>query len=272
MNWLLIAFSFWVIDRLLRVVALAWRNIALRSLCSGRVSHANVRQIAPDLYELSISLVRHWQFVEGQYVFLHLPGGFNWLQSHPFSILDYSNADSSELGNLAAEPRPLRILARSKLGITKGFKAFSARPAIPVLLEGPYGPSWSLPLDDFDNITFVSGGVGFAAVFAFAKRAGSRGRHKKLHLVLVVRTSAEYHGLLPYLDEVHPSVWRSIFITEPSVIEAHPTSEETSLLTISEEYHPAVSTVTSRGRPSLHNLLCEDAEGKGSFAVVACGP
>lgn len=275
LNWILAATGFWVLDRLVRLVRLVRRNYSF-SLSQGFTrSRATVNYVAPGLYEVSIQLSRDWDYVEGQYVFLHLPSGLNWMQSHPFTILDYSQSNVSDARSVMSEDAPalldrpkLRILLRARAGLTSTLPKLAAQGKVPVLVEGPYGHSKPLPLERFDNITFIAGGVGFAAVFSHAKRAAAVAAattsvHHNLHFILVLRTHDEYHGFLTYLEELDACVKVSVYLTsKQNMVESQQPDNPVG----------CSITVETGHRPQLDYLIRRDSENAGSLAVVVCGP
>lgn len=277
------ATAFWALDRLIRLARVLWSSVGLSATQGVQTSRAEVRCVAPNLYEMSIRLVRDWHFCEGQYVFLSLPSGVNWLQSHPFTVLDYetpshaNNSDATsiksedeDVGNMEDAPL-LRILLRARGGLTATLPVLAAQSSVPILVEGPYGQSKRLPLDQYDNVTFVAGGVGFAALFCHAKRC-ARGRPsltQAAHFVLVLRETEEYRGLLPYLEVLSAEMRLSVFITQHGLQQhqhQHMEASDVSLPTL-----PNMQLEMGH-RPEVKALIQSDSHNPGSLAVVACGP
>lgn len=272
LSWILAAVVIWAADRLLRLAWMLRNNLKLTAKSGFVTTRAQTREIAPGLFEISVQLARDWTFLPGQYCFIHLPSGWSWPQSHPFSIFDYSTP--SMFGE-AQEEQPnnkpvLKIVLKAREGITASLPALEQLSDFPLLVDGPYGHTEPLPLDLYDNVTFVAGGTGLAGVFSHVKALAGKSLHRSLHLILILRAEEEFEGLLGYLESLAPAIRISTAITRPSgPSSCRPSSDEGShrRLLGESEIKPAIGQ-----RPDIPALLESDSQNAGSLAIVACGP
>lgn len=106
------ALVIWGFDRLARLARILYFNFRWsNSTRSMERSQATFRALPGNMLEVSVNMARDWDFVPGQYCFIHLPSGHRcklsaWrvcmdlttradLQSHPFTIMSYERVNDS---------------------------------------------------------------------------------------------------------------------------------------------------------------------------------
>lgn len=89
--WLYIAFTFWGLDRIVRVT----RMLALNwGVFVGRQPAATIQLLPGDEFiKVTVSPSIHWNVKAGQYCFVYFPTIFRPFESHPFSIASWSNGN-----------------------------------------------------------------------------------------------------------------------------------------------------------------------------------
>jgi NAD(P)H-flavin reductase len=132
-----------------------------------------------------VNLSRPMKLDAGQYIYLSLPSltFWSWLQSHPFTVISWSN---EERGTLELFVQPQR-----------GFTADLLRAAedgpvsFPAYITGPHGISE--PVDQYESVLAIATDFGVAAVIPYFKklidnRNKSVARARRLHFVWQVQT------------------------------------------------------------------------------------
>jgi NAD(P)H-flavin reductase len=266
-TWVWIAFAFWVFDRFLAR--------PLRLMQNG-VKRAQVTLIDDDYLQIMIPRA------EGEgHVYIYFPS-LTWRvwENHPFSVAGIScrprssrKAESANGGDkelheptvvdleshtIDAEVSGLVIFVRRHGGLTSLLaSASNSDRAIPVLVEGSYGPQVSLvphwaknPNIEYPNIICIAGGVGITGVLPFLdgrpSMGGLRGKRK---LLWGVRTE-------PLVDAV-----RSVI---PRVTEAADGQEHWN------DFDVAISVGK---RFDINSVLKEELSGvTGGTIVAVCGP
>lgn len=127
----------------------------------------------------------------GQYIYLSLPSltFWSWLQSHPFTVISWSNQEQDTL-ELFVQPR-------------RGFSADLLRAAeggpvsFPAYITGPHGISE--PVDQYESVLAIATDFGVAAVIPYFRklidnRNKSVARARRLHFVWQVQTRGMDEG------------------------------------------------------------------------------
>ncbi|KAK9578488.1 hypothetical protein V6Z92_009165 [Aspergillus fumigatus] len=132
-----------------------------------------------------VNLSRPMKLDAGQYIYLSLPSltFWSWLQSHPFTVISWSNQEQDTL-ELFIQPR-------------RGFSADLLRAAeggpvsFPAYITGPHGISE--PVDQYESVLAIATDFGVAAVIPYFRklinnRNKSVARARRLHFVWQVQT------------------------------------------------------------------------------------
>jgi hypothetical protein len=132
-----------------------------------------------------VNLSRPMKLDAGQYIYLSLPSltFWSWLQSHPFTVISWSNEEQDKL-ELFVQPQ-------------RGFTADLLRAAedgpvsFPAYITGPHGISE--PVDQYESVLAIATDFGVAAVIPYFKklidnRNKSVARARRLHFVWQVQT------------------------------------------------------------------------------------
>ena len=151
-----LATGLWMLQQLLWLLALAYRNTGSGPSSTAVVRPLAVRTGGVQACHLTIALRRPWKVMPGQYVYVTLPEatrhGLGRLQAHPYMI---AWAESDEHG----ADKTVVLLVERRRGFSSDILA-SDRP-LKAIVDGPYGGGQSL--DRFDKVLFIANGVGIAA-------------------------------------------------------------------------------------------------------------
>lgn len=189
-----------------------------------------------------------------------------------------SESDNSQAA--ASTATELRFIVRPYKGLTAHLrdtviKTGTGTKEIPILVEGPYGHPH--PLLTYDNVLFIFGGSGIAAVLPYIQefmhpQNPQAIRTKHIHLVWAAR---QYTFVRDVLDDelaaaasisAHHRVKMDFFITGPA-----PKSVKADALDL--DRLEDADTRISYQRPVSENMVIEEAsEAVGSLAVFVCGP
>lgn len=133
-------------------------------------SHARLRsndkvEAIDTPFRVRLILPRPVMIKAGQYVNLWLPSisFWSWAQTHPFTVISWSQGKQSVL-ELLVQPREglTATIARQARAIGRdGFSSLA-------LYSGPHG--LSEPVDDYETVLLISSGAGLSAVIPYAKR------------------------------------------------------------------------------------------------------
>ncbi|BGP45718.1 hypothetical protein JCM10450v2_001548 [Rhodotorula kratochvilovae] len=159
--------------------------VALFSRAFTRPDRATLEALGDGAVGISIEVKSGMRWSAGQHVFVRFLTLHPW-STHPFTIasLDPSSIPFATLSS----PRTMRLVLRPHSGLTARLAALAASGsprALPILLDGPYGPS-SLPdvLHGADEALLLAGGTGISFVLPLLD-ALIRGA--ELHVVRKVR-------------------------------------------------------------------------------------
>jgi NAD(P)H-flavin reductase len=147
----------------------------------------------------------------GQYIYLSLPSltFWSWLQSHPFTVMSWSNEERDTL-ELFVQPQ-------------RGFTADLLRAAedgpvsFPAYITGPHGISE--PVDQYESVLAIATDFGVAAVIPYFKklidnRNRSVARARRLHFVWQVQT----RGMMRAIEYDHKANILDIAIAGESLL------------------------------------------------------
>jgi predicted ferric reductase len=283
MEWLYAAVAVWVFDRALRFGRLFLLNI---SWSKGRVARtAHLQCIGPDTIKAHVNVGYNFNGHPGQYVYLHFPR-FNFWESHPFSVARYDISKDT-----VAQPT-LTLLFRTHDGVTKKLAKYLAggSKTLTCFVEGPYGHQ--LPVDRYDNVHLLAGGVGIAAIVPYLRTLSAiKGSRVRFDWVVRQEDSLKWFEeeisectRNPHVD-VHVHVTQrpdtpTDTISNGEAKGSHEGSTENGKIDEIGIFMDRNSgdieltkCVVECGRPCLTKLITGHvAEMVGSLAVVACGP
>ena len=293
-NIIKILISLWVIERLLRLIRLLYRNL---SLSSRPHTHCSVETLPGDAMRVTIHLARPWTFQPNQHVYLTIPSIGLWT-SHPFSIAWAETQPPRTLASLhnndntidpekalpSLPPRSpqtsISLLIRRRAGFTNTlYNRTLTSPSTPgtlhnlsALLEGPY-PSSSPPttLSSYGTLLLIAGGIGIthslphirSLIHAFSQPGTSATR--RVSLVWIVRSPEHLEWIRPWMTSIlamdsRRDVLRvQIFVTRPRDAR--------------EVRSPSATVMMCPGKPDVEQLIEREArEQVGAMGVNVCGP
>lgn len=168
-----VAFGLWAADWLMRAFRVLWINIRWFRKSSVFMTTSEMSLIDSDVVKMDISTPCKWTVKPGQYVFVHI-FRMGLLESHPFSVM------SSESGSF-------QLMARARGGMTRRLAKSIANgnTNMKMLIDGVYGKTQ--PVDLYDNILLVAGGIGITAVIPYAEDIVARDIAAKVKLMWTVK-------------------------------------------------------------------------------------
>ncbi|RDL30195.1 uncharacterized protein BP5553_10473 [Venustampulla echinocandica] len=179
--YLLIACCAWLGLRLVRVIAILFRNF----WNGGFPSHAVIWSV-PDAVHVHVKVARPWDYRAGQFLYLCLPG-VSWMQSHPYSVswwytdnkghnvivliiscqrgfsrtLCEHSSGNLILGTTQKKDKSPRLLLATDPGGRPGKELLA-------LVEGPYGQG--VRLGEYGTVLLCATGIGIAAILPLIKQ------------------------------------------------------------------------------------------------------
>ena len=256
MQWVYTAIAIWIIDRFVWFCRCIYLNLS-----------ATPTEIIFSLHHDAIKAVlkpaRIWQFKPGQYLYVSVPQ-IEVLSSHPFSVL------RSTCGS------ELTLLFKVEDGFTgkvyKQLQKSNGQATFKGIIDGPYG--CCSPVDRYDNILLIAGGIGISAILPYAQYLTKQSRtYERIQLVWVVRSIESLLWLNAEFLEVQrqDNINIQIYVTlqADSIVPKVGTMSGISDTCLDPQtqlsYHPL--------KPNLSELVtCYVKEAKGSIGVLASGP
>ena len=279
MEWLYAAIAIWAFDRFVRIIRLIVLNI---SWVKGRVARtAQLQVVGPDASKAYVNLGYNFNFKPGQYVFVYFLR-FNFWESHPFTVAAY------DIDKETAQPK-LTLLFRTHNGVTRKIQRYldAGHQNVACLVEGPYGRH--LPVEQYDNVLLLAGGVGITAILPYLRYLANLGT-TRVRFEWVVRDEDSVNWFKEDIAAAaeSPNVEVQIHVTKSGTgdvesARAHISidlgakrQEVGEISATSEEMGETASLARYFAvghRPSLKAVVTrQTTESIGSLAVVACGP
>ncbi|KAI9150852.1 ferric-chelate reductase [Paramyrothecium foliicola] len=271
----------WLLDRVIRMARIIALNPCFRRM-NASVSYEEdahlVRLIVPVNYSLC-------HIKPGTFYYLMAVNKRNFWESHPFTVASVSQKDDAKVSlqetspllgrgstftDLRQEPkRPateMTFLIRPYDSFTSRLKKYAqsshGKPTtIRLAIDGPYGES--LPLEEFDKVLFVVGGVGIAVALSYLTSLTKHSSQSRIYIHWAVREPALAYDLFKneLLHALGNDLVRiSVYMTASS---GH-TSEEA--MNTNVEWKKSRMDIGSVVEDTM-----VDTEQRG-LAVVACGP
>ncbi|GAA6054893.1 hypothetical protein JCM3770_004271 [Rhodotorula araucariae] len=278
-------------------------TVAFLSRFFTRPDRATPEPLGDGAVAVNIEVKSGMRWSAGQHVFVRFLTLHPW-STHPFTIASLDPSLTSPVAS--SSPRTLRLVLRPHSGLTARLAALTASTApraLPVVLDGPYGPS---SLSDIvhgaDEALLLAGGTGFSFIFPLLEALV---RHPELHVVRAVRVvwavpneeclawfTAEIDRTLQAFDDFAARIEKvdsleslakaSAPRTAPAVGPTLRTVGFEAYITRAAAAHAPVAAPLARretvvvhrsGRPDVPALVRETIErATGRLAVVACGP
>ncbi|KAF6222704.1 hypothetical protein HO133_000751 [Letharia lupina] len=285
MTYLKAVISTWVIERLIRLSSLIYRNVGRGG------TNADVEILPGDAMRITLRPARPWTFKPGQHVFLTIPSVGLWT-SHPFSVawsdapprplrpgdlekgIRTSQPTAQTTDTLALPPTSVSLIIRRRAGFTdrlhrKALDGPHRRVSLPALVEGPYGGTHQA-LHSYGTVVLFAAGVGITHQVALARdlvagHAAGTVAARRVLLAWVVRAPDHLEWIRPWMAAVLGMPGRrdvlrvQLFVTRPRC---------------TAEIHSPSSTVRMfPGKPDVDALLGMEARAQvGAMAVCVCGP
>ena len=263
-----------------------------------------------DIIRLSVTPSYHRRPQPGAYYFIYFPTLLKALGNHPFTmatwtagekgtlpnpILDRPHSTSQEKELSSSEIKTtgretssqssgsidtsdpstkLHFIIRPYAGLTSSLRdrilqSGHSSIQITALVEGPYGETH--PVLTYNNIIFIAGGSGIAAVLPYLQQflLGDRSqRTKRVHIIWAARQHTFVRDVLDHElapAAVHPQVKLDLYVTGAS-----PKPEKDKVVDL-DRFHEDIGM--RYARPAIAVLLpTEVRESAGSTAVLVCGP
>lgn len=183
-----VAFGLWAADWLIRAIRVLWINIRWFRSANVFMTEAQMSLVDADVVKMDIHTPCKWTVKPGQYVFIHV-FRMGLLESHPFSVM------SSDSGSF-------QLMARSRGGMTRRLTKSVAKgnTSMKMLIDGVYGHTQ--PVDLYDNVLLVAGGIGITAVIPYAEDIVARGIACKVKLMWTVRDIAHLEIMADRLEKL----------------------------------------------------------------------
>ncbi|KAK7206259.1 ferric reductase NAD binding domain-containing protein [Myxozyma melibiosi] len=269
------AAAVYLFDRLLRLLRVVYGNF------SGQAEiHAN-----QNATQVTVKPFVPFTYKPGQFAYMYTLRLNFWL-ANPFSV-----AQSDELGYFFVAKRFNRVTRRIHAHAVDK-QTSRAR----IWIEGPYGVSY--PLEKYDNVLLLAGGVGVTAAMSYALSLQRKGSNRKVSFYWVIRDRENVGWMTsqlrqisecPFMD-VHIYITSEIFKEPPaSAVSRSKSLNEKSYgarlyetVEIGEDFGMTEKLVSSfstlnvtyhTGRPNVPRVVeREIREEAGSLAVFTCGP
>ncbi|KAK9472041.1 ferric reductase like transmembrane component-domain-containing protein [Dipodascopsis tothii] len=252
----------WAFDRVVRVVRIALFGLA---------TTAQARIVSANVFELRIKptgLLRPKKAYPGQYSYIHLARFKAW-ESHPFSLVDFDEAD----GCYVYQCKAFNGMTRSV------YKYLQAQPdqttTLRVAVDGFYGEKFNV--ERHDTVVLVAGGIGITAIAQYAKYIKGR-RQERQHVVLhwITRNNTDVEALSGLLNSVADVVDVHAYVTQGSPADLKLAEKSLDDEKIGSESSSTSSThidVKFGARPDMREVLTREVnEAEGSVAIAVCGP
>lgn len=297
MNYLKAVISVWVVERLIRLSSLIYRNVGR----SG--TNADIEILPGDAMRITLRPARPWTFKPGQHIFLTIPSVGLWT-SHPFSIA-WSDPQSQPLlphdiekgtltpipaqttiDTLALPKTSVSLIIRRRTGFTDHLyrKALNSpnnqRISLPALIEGPYGGS-TQALHSYGTVVLFAAGVGITHQLPvvrdlLAGHAAGTVAARRVCLIWIVRSPEHVEWVRPWINAIlaMPSSGRrrnnnndhvlriKLFVTR------HKSSKEETKNGLSSSVR-----VFMGQKPDVEALVERESSGQvGAMGVGVCGP
>ncbi|KAG5363429.1 Ferric reductase transmembrane component 3 [Yarrowia sp. B02] len=181
-----VAFGLWAADWLIRGLRVLWINIRWFRKSNVFMTESQMSLIDGDVVKMDIDTPCRWTVKPGQYVFIHI-FRMGLLESHPFSVM------TSESGSF-------QLMARARGGMTRRLAKSIAKgnTSMKMLIDGVYGHTQ--PVDLYDNVLLVAGGIGITAVIPYAEDLVARNIPAKVKLMWTVRDIAHLELMADRLE------------------------------------------------------------------------
>ncbi|CAD6588081.1 MAG: hypothetical protein ASARMPREDX12_003155 [Alectoria sarmentosa] len=284
MAYLKAVVSIWVIERLIRLSSLIYRNVGR----SG--TNADIEVLPGDAMRVTLRLARPWTFKPGQHIFLTIPSVGLWT-SHPFSIawsdappqqlrahdlekgVRTSQTSAQTIDTLALPPTSVSLIIRRRAGFTnhlhrKTLATLNHRLSLPALVEGPYGGTQLL--HSYGTVMLFAAGVGITHQVPLVRDllagyAAGTVAARRILLIWIIRAPEHLEWIRPWMTTMLSMPGRRdvlrilLFVTRPRS---------------SKEIHSPSSTVQMfPGKPNVDALVeMESREQVGAMGVGVCGP
>jgi len=282
----------WVIERVIRVVRLVYRNYSRKAKTT-----ALVEALPGDAVRVTMTLARPWTFKPGQYLFLTVPS-VGWWTSHPFTVAwseevddgrstsatgaamapyaGYPSADvEKSMDDVLAGPKKITISAiiRARDGFTgqllkRALRTPNGRTSLTALAEGPYGLSPSMA--SYGTALLIAGGVGITHALPYvrsllAASAAHTAATRRISLVWIIQSPEHLEWVRPWMTQLLAMEGRrsrlriDIFVTRPRRKD--------------EVRSPSETVRMFAGRPNVDAIVQRECrEGVGAVGVAVCGP
>jgi len=263
MEWIWASVAIWAFDRFVRLVRLIYFNLGLSSTATAQVELLIHDDLA--LLKFKVRPVRSVAFSPGKYVFLHIGGVAPW-SAHPASVIDQDEDGSYNLAMTVHQGLTRKLYHRlMKDSADKLATELSKTATLRVGIDGFYGHT--APVDLYDSVLLVAGGIGITAVIGYVKALALNRRSYTKHvtLVWVVRDYIYLDWFRDQLSQMFELYAEHISIT----IQLH----VTSVGKVAQKSIDVVHGQSYSGRSSSDNFdIPENVKKAPAVAIIAARP
>ena len=297
-NLIRILISLWVVERIIRLVRLLYRNISLSSRPN---TTATIETLPGDAIRINLHLARPWTFKTNQHVYLTIPTIGLWT-NHPFSVA-WSNTDGARTLNpsdidpekamvtrsttadssshsfthhTSSQSTTLSLIVRRRSGFTDTLYRRAVANSgclhnISALVEGPYTSGHNNSLHSYGTVLLIAGGVGIThsvphvrdLVVGYSAQGTIAAR--RVLLVWIIQSPEHLEWIRPWMTEIlalprRRDVLRiQLFVTRPR--------------STKEIHSPSATVQMFPGKPNMETLIEMEARDQvGAMGVSVCGP
>ena len=284
MTYLKAVISIWVIERLIRLSSLIYRNVGRGG------TNADIEVLPGDAMRVTLRLARPWTLKPGQHIFLTIPSVGLWT-SHPFTIawsdnppqhlrpqdlekgVHTSQTTAQTTDTLALPQTSVSLIIRRRAGFTehlyrKALDTFNHRTSLPALVEGPYGGTQIF--HSYGTVMLFAAGVGITHSVPFVRDllagyASGTVAARRVVLIWIIQAPEHLEWIRPWMTTILSMPGRrdvlriQLFVTRPRS---------------TKEIHSPSSTVQMfPGKPNVDALVEMDCGlAGGAWGVAAGGP
>ena len=274
MKYLVPVIPAWAIERGIRLLVLAYRNI-------GKGGTTTIVEALPgNACRVTVTMARPWSFRPGQHAYLYMPSIGLW-QSHPFSAAWSEEATDTAADRLAMNRQDVLTMRKSRVSFVirarTGFTNKLYRKAVDspdgklvtrCFVEGPYGGIHNL--HSYGTAMLFAGGVGITHQVPHVRDlvagyANGTVATRKIVLVWVIQSPEHLEWIRPWMTEILAMERRRealrimLFVSRPR--------------STKEIHSPSATVQMFPGRPNVETLLGIEMEQQvGAMAVSVCGP
>jgi NAD(P)H-flavin reductase len=267
------AISIWLVDRITRVLKVAYRNFGKGG------TRTLVEALPGNAVRVTVDMARPWRFKPGQHAYLYMPS-IGLFQSHPFSVAWSEEAEDlteeklamNRQDILAMQKTNMSFVIRARTGFTE--KLYRKAEASPdgkfftkCFAEGPYGGMHMM--HSYGTVMLFAGGVGITHQVPHVRDlvagyANGTVAARKIVLVWVIQSPEHLEWIRPWMtailamDKRREVLRIMLFVSRPR--------------STKEIHSPSATVQMFPGRPNIETLMEIEMDNQvGAMGVSVCG-